>query len=163
MGRVRCKHELYLSDNDVRLLVPDRDIDSLSAQGDENRIWHNVGVSHGVDGVRYIKIRVLGGDNMNLFEEVEKIKGLSSDITNNKWINHDAYGFSREYEFTVRGVRYIIECWANMGYLLCGELKVPFHTFRFDGTWPNNFKNCLQFNYFNKVCAILPVEEYTQG
>jgi hypothetical protein len=99
---------------------------------------------------------------MNLFEAAEKITELSPEITGAEWVSQDESGFSRQYKFVVRGVEYIIECWANMGYLLCGELKIPFHTFEFNGTWPNNFKNNLQFHYFGKVCAILPVEEYPE-
>ena len=101
-------------------------------------------------------------DTTNLFEAVETLPSLSGGITDAGWINVSQYGFSREYGFVVRGVQYVIECWANMGYLLVGELSIPFHSFKFTNTWPNKYKNNLQFRYFKNVCAILPVEEYEE-
>ncbi len=101
--------------------------------------------------------------SMNLFESVESMPNSSPVITGSGWINKDEYGFSRDYAFSIRGVRYVINCWANMGYLTCGELTIPFHNFRFTGTWPHHFKNELQFMYNGKTCAILPLEEYEQA
>ena len=97
---------------------------------------------------------------MGLFDEVSKIGHLSSKITEAGWVDHDKYGFSRVYTFTVRGVKYTVECWSNLCYLNCGELAVVFDHFEFSGTWPNSFKKNLQFYFNGKTVAILPVEEY---
>ncbi len=97
---------------------------------------------------------------MSLFETVEKLPAFSPCITDAGWINHDKYGFSREYSFSVRNTKYVIDCWKNMGYLRCGELNIPFHTFQICGTWPHQYKNELQFFYHGNTCAILPLEEY---
>jgi hypothetical protein len=97
---------------------------------------------------------------MGLFDEVSKIGHMSPKITGAGWAEHDEYGFSRVYAFTVRGVKYTVECWANICYLKCGELTVVFDSFNFSGTWPNSFKKNLQFYSNGKTIAILPVEEY---
>ena len=96
----------------------------------------------------------------DLFSDVSKIGGFSPEITETGWVEQDKYGFSRVYAFTVRGVKYVIECWANLCYLKCGELEIVFDSFNFSGTWPNGFKRNLQFYFNGKTIAILPVEEY---
>ena len=95
-----------------------------------------------------------------MFDKVSKIGCLSPEITEIGWVEHDKYGFSRAYDFTVRGVKYTVECWANICYLNCGELSIVFDNFEFSGTWPNSFKKNLQFYFNKKTIAILPVEEY---
>ena len=97
---------------------------------------------------------------MDLFKEVEKLPSLSKHISDCGWINHDEYKFSRQYKFSVRNVNYMIECWANMGYLYAGELVILFHSFTFADTFPNSFKNNLHFYCQDEICAVLPVEVY---
>ena len=69
----------------------------------------------------------------------------------------------REFEFTIKltGNSYKITWWVNICYLTtsCG-LYMPFDTVEISGTWPNHFKNNLQFTYKKDKCAILPVEMY---
>ena len=93
-------------------------------------------------------------------EKLEKILESNDCIKAIGWINKDKYGFSRTYQFEVRNVVYEIEWWCNISYLYCGELFVLFDEMRIDSTWPNHFKNNIQFYYQGKVCCILPIEEY---
>lgn len=93
-------------------------------------------------------------------EEVEKILKSSEYIVFNGWINPDRYGFSRTASFTVRGVNYEIEWYWNCSYLKCGEMNILFDWFNICGTWPNLFKNNLQFYGEGKTRAIIPIEEY---
>jgi len=93
-------------------------------------------------------------------EDVERIAKLSSKITDCKWINQDKYGFSREYQFTVRGVTYVIEWYCNYSSLFIGEVTVVFDGLRYDGCWPDHFKNDLVFTYKGNTIAVIPVEEW---
>lgn len=93
-------------------------------------------------------------------ERVEDIAKWSNHIKSIGWINQNEYGFSRKWAFEVRGTQYIIEWWPNVCQLECGELIVLFDDVRWSGTWPNRFKNNIQFYYNGKVCAIIPVESY---
>lgn len=69
----------------------------------------------------------------------------------------------RAFEFTVKltGKKYKITWWVNICYLTteCG-LYMPFNSVEISGTWPNHFKNNLQFTYHKDKCAIVPIEEY---
>lgn len=69
----------------------------------------------------------------------------------------------RQFEFTISltGKKYKITWWVNICYLTteCG-LYMPFHSIEISGTWPNHYKNNLQFTYHKDKCAIIPIEEY---
>lgn len=93
-------------------------------------------------------------------ESIDYISKLSKEITDCKWINQDKYGFSREYQFTVRGVTYVIEWYCNYSELRIGEVTVLFNGIRYDGCWPDDYKNDLVFTWNGNIVAILPVEEW---
>ena len=96
-------------------------------------------------------------------ERVEEILQSSEFIKFNGWIKKDKdSGFSRTCSFSVRGVDYEIEWYCNYSELRCGEMLVLFDNFHITGTWPNHFKNNLQFYFRGKVCAVIPVEEYPE-
>ena len=69
----------------------------------------------------------------------------------------------RKFEFTVKltGKKYKIEWWVNICYLTteCG-LYMSFSSVEISGTWPNHFKNNLQFTYGKDKRAIITVEVY---
>jgi hypothetical protein len=56
-----------------------------------------------------------------------------------------------------------IEWWCNICYLTTGcGVTVPFHKFKFSGTWPNRAKTNIQLEYEGDTCLIKPVELYTK-
>jgi hypothetical protein len=69
----------------------------------------------------------------------------------------------RTSTFTVclDGSKYQIEWWCNICYLTtsCG-ISLPFHEFKFSGTWPNRAKTNIQLEYEGNTCLIKPVELY---
>lgn len=67
----------------------------------------------------------------------------------------------RVREFEINGMPYDITWYKNICYLVCGGLKVPFYKVRQSGTWPNNKKLNLQFEYIDgATCAIIELEDY---
>ena len=69
--------------------------------------------------------------------------------------------FDRTIKFSVRGKDYEIEWYKNISYLYIGEVKIPFYNVSVSGTWPNRFKNNLQFVYAGgETICIMPIEEY---
>lgn len=82
----------------------------------------------------------------------------------------DKDGFNRAFEFTVRGVKYKIIWWCNTSYLHIGEAFLPFGWLEISGTWPNGFKNNIQFadrvkeGQFDcpNTVAVIPLEEYKE-
>lgn len=93
-------------------------------------------------------------------EKLEKVLESNDCIKAIGWVKKDKYGFSRTYQFEVRGVVYEIEWWKNISYLHCGEMIVLFDEMNISGTWPHHFKNDIRFYYKGDVCCILPIEEY---
>ena len=73
-------------------------------------------------------------------------------------------GYHRNFYFTIRGIKYRIEWWSNVRYLLVGEreeVQIPFDNFRLSGTWPNHFRTNLQFyDTAGEVVCIVPIEPY---
>ena len=96
-------------------------------------------------------------------EYVEKVLTSSEYIKFNGWIKPDEYDFSRTASFSVRGADYEIEWWCNYSELRCGEMLVLFDDFKIDTTWPLMFKRFLQFYWQGRVCAVIPIEEYTKN
>ena len=62
------------------------------------------------------------------------------------------------------GATYNIEWWSNISYLLLpNDMVIPFSSVEVSGTWPNEYKNNLQFYHNGEICAILPIEHYGKG
>ena len=69
--------------------------------------------------------------------------------------------FDRVRKFEIDGMPYDIIWYKNISYLVCGGLKVPFHKVYQSGTWPNDKKLNLQFEYCGgETCAIIELEDY---
>lgn len=95
-------------------------------------------------------------------ERVEEILKSSKHIRFNGWIKPNEYGFCRTCSFSVRGVEYEIEWYCNYSELRCGEMLVLFDNFRTENTWPHYYKDNLQFYRNGNVCAVIPIEEYSE-
>ena len=93
-------------------------------------------------------------------EDLDKVLHLNRNIEGVIWDQVKPGEFSRGVYFMVRGMAYKIEWWSNVGYLFKERLQIPFDHVELSGTWPNSFKENLQFHYNGRVCAILPVEPY---
>ncbi|WP_393965778.1 hypothetical protein [Exiguobacterium sp. S22-S28] len=98
-------------------------------------------------------------------EQLETLLVNAPNVTGVAWINENKYGFSRECEFHVRGMRYAIRWFTNICYLIIGEAEVLFEELKVTGTWPNSFKTNLNFyqdRYDGEpgIVAIIPIEEY---
>ena len=69
--------------------------------------------------------------------------------------------FNRHRVFSALGEEYLIQWWVNIAYLFIGNVQIVFDSVRVQGTWPNGFKNNLQFyNAAGNVVCIIPIEEY---
>ena len=101
--------------------------------------------------------------NQNMFDVCQRLGSLSENIHPIGWINPDEDGFSREFAFEVRDKQYVIVAFANLSYLFAGELMIVFDSIRFDGCWPNEFKNNLSFLYRGTVVAVLPVDQHEEA
>lgn len=94
-------------------------------------------------------------------DDILRILSRSRNITNVTMIDVDDYGFSRRVRFEVEGQVYVIERWANLCYLEAGNAKIIFDKVRFKGTWPNRYKNNLQFyDDRNEVVCVIGVDKY---
>lgn len=94
-------------------------------------------------------------------EDLDKVLSSNKNIENVQVVklDHETI-FERVRLFTIRGQNYKIEWWTNGCYLWCGELSVYFSEVEISGTWPNRFKNNLQFYYDGETVAVIPIEEY---
>ena len=67
-----------------------------------------------------------------------------------------------KFNVCLNGQELKIEWWCNVCYLTVSSsgLSMPFHKFKFAGTWPNQAKTNIQLEYCDNTCAIIPVELY---
>jgi hypothetical protein len=73
-------------------------------------------------------------------------------------------GFNRNRTFTALDQKYEIEWWANIQYLFIGNATIVFDSVRVQATWPNHFKNNLQFyDTSGEVVCVVPIERYQKG
>jgi hypothetical protein len=87
--------------------------------------------------------------------ELKLIDGLSYNTKKDE--------FDRDIDFTIIrcGTGYKISWWSNVAYLYVGDsFQLPFDDLEVSGTWPNNFKTNLQFEYNKNKCAIIGLEGY---
>lgn len=94
-------------------------------------------------------------------DDILRVLAISENVKNVTMIDVDEYGFSRRVRFEIEGQIYVIERWANTCYLEVGNAKINFDKVRFEGTWPNCYKNNLQFyDDRNEVFCVIGVDKY---
>ena len=92
------------------------------------------------------------------YEELESL--LNTDLIE-LFVSKDVPGkLNRSFKFIAFDKTYLIEWWKNLCYLYIDDVQIPFEQVKITGTWPNRYKNNLQFYYNGEVCAILPIEKY---
>ena len=103
---------------------------------------------------------------MNKSVGIDKVlKVLSFNlIVNINTLNPNKY-FDRVNRFSTslnKDIVMRIEWWDNISYLIVesNEMKIPFDNLEISGTWPNGYKNNIQFSYNGSVCCIIPLEKY---
>ncbi|GAA0348210.1 hypothetical protein GCM10008931_44370 [Oceanobacillus oncorhynchi subsp. oncorhynchi] len=77
-----------------------------------------------------------------------------------EWIDSDDYGYSNRLEFIVKNKSYIIVWYWNESKLYFQNGLFCFDKVEVSGTWPNDYKNNLQFYLNGRVVGVIPLEEY---
>lgn len=93
-------------------------------------------------------------------DEIEQMLESAKGVKNVVRYKNGDYQFERNINFTVRGTEYKIVWYKNLSTLYAGNVEINFTAVEFSGTWPNKFKDNLQFYYENEVIAIIGVNNY---
>lgn len=95
------------------------------------------------------------------FEELQKVLTHKNiKILLERELPEGTY-FNRWIDFEIEENLYSIEWYSNLCTLISQGLSITFTQVTQSGTWPNNYKLNLQFNYNNNdTCAVIGIEKY---
>lgn len=98
---------------------------------------------------------------MITIDNLEKVLNSNKEIRNLTRYGLSTESFKRNFSFFIRDIKYRIEWWSNIGYLFIGEAEIPFQNICINTTWPENYRNFLEFlNNSNEMVVIIPLEKY---
>lgn len=94
-------------------------------------------------------------------DEILRALSHSKNIKNIERFARGDELFQRKVKFQIEDQDYVIEWFPNGSYIYIGNAQVAFEKLRFYGTWPNRYKNNLQFyNEYDRIVCVIGVDKY---